>query len=221
MLFVFALSACGPAEEEDWLAEVEGELGRFDMHRLLEDEDLTGGQTISAASVQEYLERRGSFLASYTDPSWRMTAAELISDRSRAYGINPVYTLARLQAESGLVSSRSGRSLSRAAGCGCSDGRACSGSYQGFGNQIECSSTTMRDYLESLASSGRTVSGWRVGSVKRTLEGCQVRPATAATAALYTYTPWVGAYARPCGRSGVGGASLLRAIYARFSTEVR
>jgi hypothetical protein len=37
-----------------------------------------------------------------------------------------------------------------------------------------------------------------------------------ATAALYTYTPWVGAYAGDCGRKDVGGSSKIPRDFDRF-----
>jgi hypothetical protein len=46
-----------------------------------------------------------------------------------------------------------------------------------------------------------------------------VKPATKATAALYTYTPWVGAYAIQCGRDTVGGSSLVALVFNRYKGE--
>ena len=46
-----------------------------------------------------------------------------------------------------------------------------------------------------------TISGWKVGVTKSTSDPCQVTPKNRITAALYTYTPWVGAYGIGCGAS--------------------
>jgi hypothetical protein len=49
-----------------------------------------------------------------------------------------------------------------------------------------------------------------------------VIPRNAATAALYTYTPWVGATAtEPCGDVGVGGTSLIGDLYRDFAEAFR
>ena len=53
---------------------------------------------------------------------------------------------------------------------------------------------------------------------KATSDPCTVTPVNNATAALYTYTPWVGAYAVQCGRATVGGSSLMASIYNRYKT---
>jgi hypothetical protein len=74
----------------------------------------------------------------------------------------------------------------------------------------------MEDYFEDLDTRGTTVSGWAVGESKRSQDPCTITPANRATAALYTYTPWVGAYTDSCGRGGVGGSSLVALSYYGF-----
>lgn len=223
-----AVSACGEGAleaSEDGFAEdprseelrrMDAELGALDMHNLLTDEDMAGYQWVTVAQVQSFLSAKGSFLAGYKDPKWGKTAARLIVERSRAYGINPVYMLARIETESGLVRSGTSRNLAAATGCGCPDSGGCNQSYAGFGNQIECSAAKFRGYLSDLESGGTTVSGWKKGVAKKTLDNCTVKPANNATAALYTYTPWVGAYASQCGTSKWGGSSLVALLYRSF-----
>lgn len=212
---------CGPAEEpvvDELTGEVlEAATTQYDMNRLLEDTDITGGQWITTEQVQTFLQQRGSYLAGYKDPAWgNKTAAALIVERSKTYGINPLYMLARIQVESSLVQSGTSKNLEKATGCGCPDSSGCDVSYAGFGNQIECSAKKMRGYLNDLDAGRTTISGWKVGLKKNTLDPCAVTPANKATAALYTYTPWVGAYALQCGRTTVGGSSLVSVVYDRF-----
>ena len=54
---------------------------------------------------------------------------------------------------------------------------------------------------------------------KKTSDNCWVTPANNATAALYTYTPWVGAYASQCGTSQWGGSSLVALLYGNFKSS--
>ena len=191
---------------------------RFDVDSLLTDQQLTGGQDITVAEVQAMLEEHGSFLADYVDPAWGKSAARLIVERGRAHRISPLYLLARIQIESGLIQSGTSANLSQATGCGCPDSGGCSASWTGFGRQVDCAAEKMRNYLQDLDDGGSTVSGWRVGVAKRTGDPCTVTPANRATAALYTYTPWVGAYGDRCRlRLDIGGSSLVALVYSRYA----
>ncbi|OJT22555.1 hypothetical protein BO221_22565 [Archangium sp. Cb G35] len=220
-----AISCGAPDEEPRPVDELTGEVlmdlaGAHDMHRLMEDADLTGWGWITPAQVQGFLQQKGSYLAGYRDPVWgNKTAATLIVERSRAHAISPLYMLARIQIESGLIQSGTSNNLAKATGCGCPDSGGCNTSYSGFGNQVECGAAKIRNYLRDLDAGRPTVSGWKVGLTKQTLDPCTVTPATKATAALYTYTPWVGAYAMQCGRTTVGGSSLVSAVFSRYRTD--
>ncbi len=230
--FVAVVAACGteqdlaldsglppedPRSEE--LRQMDAALGSLNMHNLLTDEDMAGFDWVTVAQVQSFLQSKGSFLAGYTDPAWGKTAAQLIVQRSRAYGINPVYMLARIETESGLVRSGTSKNLAKATGCACPDSGGCSASWSGFGNQIECSAMKFRGYLSDLEAGGTTISGWKKGVAKKTSDNCWVTPANNATAALYTYTPWVGAYASQCGTSQWGGSSLVALLYGNFKAS--
>ena len=219
-------SGCGPLDEspnEPVIDELTGQVlqeatTKYDMHRLLEDSDVTGGTGITPAQVQAFLQQQGSYLAGYTDPAYGKTAATLIVERSRASNISPLYMLARIQGESSLIQSGTSTNLSKATGCGCPDGSGCDAQYVGFGKQVECAAKKMRGYLTDLEAGRATISGWKTGVTKSTSDPCSVKPVNNATAALYTYTPWVGAYAIQCGRTTVGGSSLMASIYNRYKT---
>jgi hypothetical protein len=224
LLPVLYAVGCGPTETEPVVDELTGEVlmeatTEYDMHRLLEDADILGGQWITVTQVQQFLQQKGSYLATYTDPAWGKTAATLIVERSKAYGLSPLYMLARIQTESSLITSGTSNNLSKACGCGCPDSSGCDPAYSGFGNQVECAAKKMRGYFNDLDAGRATISGWKVGVTKSTLDPCSVKPATKATAALYTYTPWVGAYAIQCGKTTVGGSSLVAVAYNRFKSE--
>jgi surface antigen len=190
----------------------------IDANNLLADADLTGAQSVTASQVASFLSSKGSALAGYVDGASGQTAASLIVSLSTAAGISPVYMLARIEGESSLVTSGSLSNLDSATGCGCPDTAACNPANSGFYNQVSCAASSIRGYLDDLASSGVTVSGWRVGVAKETLDPCSVTPANAATAAVYTYTPWVGQYSTsPCGREGLGGSSSLALLFQEYA----
>lgn len=217
---------CGGQELEDTVIdpftgeELQAEAANVDMNRLLADTDINGGAAVTTAQVQAFLNKKGGLLKSYRDPAFgNKTAAQLIVEGSRASGINPVYMLARIQTESSLVSNGSASNIVKATGCGCPDGSGCNAQYRGFGKQVQCSAMTMRRYFNDLNAGRPTVSGWKAGVAKNTSDPCRVTPANKATAALYTYTPWVGAYATQCGRKSVGGSSLLAAIYKTYAAD--
>ncbi|NTX11723.1 hypothetical protein HUA74_09990 [Myxococcus sp. CA051A] len=217
---------CGPViddEEGEVIDELTGQVlqratVKYDMHRLLEDTHLLGHQWITTEQVQAFLTQQGSYLATYKDPAFsNKTAAALIVERSKAYNISPLYMLARIQVESSLVQSGTSTNLAKATGCGCPDSSGCDAQYTGFGKQIECSAKKLRGYFTDLDAGRTTVSGWKVGTTKASLDPCSIKPTNKATAALYTYTPWVGAYATQCGRTTVGGSSLVAVIYHRYA----
>jgi hypothetical protein len=221
LVFVFALgafgaAACGPVEDGDEVTGIDSqELGReIPIDRLLDDANVEGDQHVTTAQVQTFLANQGSALSQYS--AGGRTAAQWIVDEARAELISPVYILARMETESGIIRSGSLSKLSKATGCGCPDGAQCDPAYANFGLQVRCAAQKMRGYLKSLATNGQTVSGWRVGVSKQTSDPCWVKPANRVTAALYTYTPWVGAYGIGCGTSKWGGSSLVAGIYKGF-----
>ncbi len=190
----------------------------LDKERLLEDQNLFGDGDVSADRVQQFLASKGSALAGYAEGG--RSAAQWVVDEARADGVSPIYVLARIQTESGLVRGGSLGRVDAAAGCGCPDGEACDPELAGFARQIDCAARLVRSYADDLDARGETVSGWAVGRERQTLDGCSVAPTNRATAALYTYTPWVGAYAEGCGDSNVGGSSLVALLYRQYAAEI-
>jgi MYXO-CTERM domain-containing protein len=212
-----ACSVPGVGEED---AASSGELNDADkklpVDRLLDDEDIVGGGGITTADVQKFLDGKDSFLATYKEEG--KLAAEIIVERSREKGVSPVYMLARIQGESSLVESKSPRSslVEKATGCGCPDGKGCSAEFKGFANQITCAANLITKYFTQMKDDGKTVSGWAVGTEKKTLDPCTVTPKNKATAALYTYTPWVGAHGQGCGSSKWMGSSGMAVLTLKY-----
>lgn len=187
-------------------------------NRLLLDGEVEGSAGVGVSDVQALLEFHGSALSDYEEGG--QSAAEMIVEAAQASDISAVYLVARIETESGLVRSGTLANIDAATGCKCPDSAGCDPTFAGFGIQVECAAEKMRGYLTSLDTSGATISGWRVGVGKSTLDPCWVVPANRVTAALYTYTPWVGAYTAGCGTSQWGGSSLAALLTRMFAADL-
>lgn len=143
----------------------------------------------------------------------------MIVEESLRQHISPLYMLARLETESSLVTSGTHNHIDSACGCHCPDGDSCDSADAGFARQIRCSAKDLRGYLDTLDTKKVTISGWKVGVEKSTSDPCQVTPKNRITAALYTYTPWVGAYGIGCGTSQWGGATLIPHLYRSWKSS--
>lgn len=198
-------AGCAPDEGLDELEELEDtalgeeELNEpgFDRHRLLGDVAFVDASALTVDEIQAFLENTPyggrSALASYS--SGGRSAARAIHEAAQAHGINPLLILTRAQLEMSLIgkATASQFSLDYAFGCGCPDNQSCSTQWKGFHRQVDCMASHMRDYVDDLEAGGSTIAGWKIGKSKKTLDGYTITPKNAATAALYTYTPHVGA----------------------------
>ncbi|MBI3956687.1 MAG: hypothetical protein HY340_01730 [Candidatus Kerfeldbacteria bacterium] len=188
-------------------------LAAFSPHYLLSDSDILNGGGLTKAGIQDFLQRKGSGLATrrFLTPDGEKSAALIIYEVGKRWGISQKYLLVRLQVEQSLVTSANPtqRQLDRAAGYGCPDSSGCSDEFKGFFNQVDWSAKALvgEKYFGGISAKGYTISGWGPNITKRTLDGIDVTPVNAATAVLYTYTPWVGKYGG--GRQDVGGSSLV------------
>src|SRR5262249_3098219 len=99
------------------------------------------------------------------------------------------------------------------------DGQQCRAAQAGFSAQVECTAELMRAYLDELDQKGQTRAGFQLNRAIRTLDPCSFVPKNRATVAAYTYTPWVGASSLACGRKGMGGSTLLSAIFKRYMQD--
>lgn len=199
-------SGCSASPAGDSPGELEGKSGdspinAFHKEFLLSDAELSRADTLTAPQIDAFLAlpypdygQDRSCLASMSFDG--RSAGFVIADAAKAHGINPLYLLAQLQKESSLVGNSSAKcpadKLDAAMGCACPDGSECDTSQSGFVRQIECAASVTRSFLDDIASKGETISGWAPMRTSTTLDGRMFAPANAATAALYTYTPWVG-----------------------------
>ncbi len=205
-----SLAACGPEESGDQRPVVDvpaedlvpvdigkGDGSFFFPNRLVDDAVFEDVGYLSAEDVQAFFEEtpyRGSrsFLADFKPGG--VAASKALVEGARARGINPLILLVKLQVETGIVSKTerpSERLVDRALGCACPDNAPCDPAKQGFAAQVDCAASVFRRYLDDLDEDGSTISGWAVEETKETLDEVKVTPANRATAALYTYTPWV------------------------------
>ncbi len=187
----------------------------FNPNRLLSDDLFVDADYMTAEEIQAFLEenpyRLRSYLADYSDGG--QTFAERVYEAAQKYQINPLILLVKAQVESSLIYREQAPSrfvLDHAMGCGCTDeGPTCDVAPKGLFLQVDCAARLMRSYLTSLEEDQKTVSGWAVGRTRETSDPVAITPANKATAALYTYTPWV--------LQGRGGNWLFWNVMRKFS----
>ena len=189
---------------------------QFDRNNLISDAEYLSDTSVTADQVQTFLAARNSFLAGYRLPDNRL-ASQAIVEESLRNQINPIQILARLQTEQGLISATnpSQNQLDYALGYGCPDTATCDQQYKGFDRQVMAATLTLHAYIQEIDLNGQTRSGWAPGRSKQTSDPLSVTPANRATAALYTYTPWVGEGGG--GRSGVGANYLFWNLYYTYA----
>jgi MYXO-CTERM domain-containing protein len=214
----FACSSAPPSEVEGSSAAATA--APFDRNAVLDDVSMKDATAMSEADIQKMLDRnpwgKKSVLATYEQDG--KSAAKIIHTAAVKHGINPLVLLTRLQMEQGLINktTATAATIDVAFGCGCPHSPVCSSSYMGFENQTECAAGTLARSMVAATTSTGTVSGWARNRSKTTQDGISVTPKNAATAALYTYTPWVGEAGG--GRAGVGGASLHHAVWVNLAS---
>lgn len=164
----------------------------FDRNNLMSDHIFTATDAVDGDAVQSFLESSPygrSWLADETLEGMRFSDELVAVARER--GLDPVLLLARLQVESSLVSATAKPHQSRidiALGCGCPDASKCAPRYFGLANQLRCAGDILS---EQFAGSQAGTGDWNAGKARTTSDGYRVTPRTNATAALYSYTPWV------------------------------
>lgn len=219
-LILGALAACSaPVAEPSRGTSSSVTQRAFDRNAVLDDTSMRDAEAMTVADVQKFLEKtpwgKRSALASYKENG--KSAAEIMVAAATTHGINPLEMLVRVQMEQGLVSKTTATpaSIAIAFGCGCPHSSVCSDKYRGFANQADCAAGTLSRSIARAQTSAGTTTGWARNKTKTTEDGMTIVPKNAATAALYTYTPWVGEAGG--GKTGVGGASLHAAVWDRFA----
>lgn len=212
------------------------EAASFNPNLIIATSDMTNAQGFDTGQILTFLRRQGGFLAG--DPQY----ADAIARAAAANGIAPQFLLAHIQKESSLIDdpSPSQHRIDYALGYGCADNGACDPGARGFTKQIQLAAKAFRGYLDGLRTREITISGWRVGTAKRAgaaldrsnpldsgweaINGqpVYVTPQNDATAALYTYTPWVGGHTQVVNGTerSVGGNALFWSIWNRYFRRI-
>lgn len=134
------------------------------------------------------------------------TAAQVIAKAARACEISPKVLLVLLQKEQGLITSQNPtkRAYSKATGFACPDTAPCDPSKAGFPTQVYAAASRLQQYRLQPERFNHAVG--RTSSVayhpNKSCGSRQLTMATAATAALYNYTPYLpnaAALANPYG----------------------
>lgn len=122
------------------------------------------------------------------------TAASYITRVSRACGINPQVLLVLMQKEQGIVSTRSPRPqmYTSTLGFRCPDFQACDPAYEGFVNQVYSAASRLNEYrVPANGFRFQVGSTYRIALHPNSSCGTWTVPIrSAATAALYNYTPY-------------------------------
>lgn len=171
------------------VAEPKAKAG-YNPNTLCTDSAFINTSTLSASGIQNFLNVKGSFLRSFSQNG--KSAAQIIYNASRAYGINPIAILATIQKEEGIVYGTYAASYNQtrvdwAMGYGYTDSKIYS-QYRGFSNQIDNGTWQLRRNYDYWATNG---SEWNVGRTM-SIDGRAVTFTNRCTSSLYRYTPHLG-----------------------------
>jgi len=113
----------------------------FDRSNVVSETNFRNGSAMTAADIQAFLDKQPTALKSYkgSDHTGQVkTAAQMISDASIKFNINPKIILATLQKEQSLLTAKNPKQsqYNGAMGAGMPDSGNNVGSMQGFGNQV-------------------------------------------------------------------------------------
>ncbi len=207
-----AMAACVVTREED--DDVEDDSARvtgrpFDRNDVLEDAVMTDGDAMSATAIQAFLEKSPygarSVLADHTENGKK--ASEIVQAAAAKHGVHPLVLLVRAQLERELVEKTTAPAAAIASAFGC--GAA------GFATQADCAAQSLRRSMQEAKTEKGTALGYRVKAEQKTEDGFAVTPQNAATAALYTYTPYVGKEGG--GREDKAGVSGHHFVWTQFA----
>ena len=139
----------------------------YDPTNVISDAEFNDTAAMSCGAVQDFLNQRTGILKTYIQDG--KTAAQMLCEQSRRFGINPRMLLVLLQKEQGMLGDNSPNQSQMDWAVGCAPGYT---EAQGLANQFECAARTFRNRFDA-AAVGVTVAG--------------VQPANRATIALLRY----------------------------------
>lgn len=156
---------------------------QFDRSNVVSEANFRGGNAMTAADIQAFLDKQPGALKHYSGPDHAgatKTAAQMISEASIRFNINPKIILATLQKEQSLLTAKypSQSQYNGAMGAGMPDSGNNNASMQGFGNQIYWGAQKF----------DKNARDWRLGK-SEPVDGAPQVCDNEGTFAQYRYTP--------------------------------
>lgn len=191
----------------------------FNYNYIISDDEILDYQSMSQQEIQNFLIRKGSYLANYSCNNAEgvlKKASEIIYEAStdnydcdyanlsenptreekklkcKPVKINPQFIIVLLQKEQGLIEDSTPKQsqLDWAVGYGCPDGQACNMRWNGFGKQVNSAVLQFYDYIIN-PQRYKYKAGQTYTVTNTGRDSIDINPYNRATAALYNYTPHV------------------------------
>jgi hypothetical protein len=214
------LAACGgaPMDAADGDPNDGTQDSAFNPNHIMDDNFYLDSGYASADEIQKFLENtpwhNRSWLADYQVDGTQFSSA--IVSMGKQKGLNPLMILSRIQTESSLVSKTAqpdGRAGEFALGCHKVTAEHPNGldpSVASMSAQLDCGTNTLQTLIQKVKDGTSVV---KVGEPFRTMDPETVTPDDEATAALYSYTPWV--------LQGKGGNWLVWSTSQKFDNHLK
>jgi hypothetical protein len=156
---------------------------QFVRSDVVSEDNFRGGTAMTVADIQAFLNKQPGILKSYSGKDHfgqTKTAAQMISDASVRFNVNPKIILATLQKEQSLLTTKhpSQSQYNGAMGAGMPDSGNNNMSMQGFGNQIYWGAQKF----------DKNARDWHMGATEY-VDGNHQSCANEGTFAQYRYTP--------------------------------
>lgn len=187
---------------------------QFNPNRVLCNNDFIVDRPVDKGEIQRLLEQADTDLKSYRDPANNMLASEIIASAIEAnvimgrYRLNPKLILIKMEVESNTVWGKNRHDLNagiplkgKIVGTRVEwilfygwpdDPNRVDLTKKGFTNQVNNAVRILASDFADLITDGKGRNRWAVRvPYPEKIDGIQVIPANAATAALYIYTPHV------------------------------
>jgi hypothetical protein len=190
----------------------------FDKNEILDLASFTDTVGLDSDAVQNFLEKtpykHPSFLQTYQSNGVR--AVDALVAIGVKYRLNPLVFLVHLEMAQGLVGEEfyplPPSRVEYVFQCGCVKPGQCDPALAGLDKQVDCLARALRTSLDEIKANGTTSGGWGPNTASLSLDGVRDTPADESTAALYQYTPVVGA--------GKSGNWLFWNIWQKYATAL-
>ncbi len=155
----------------------------YNPNDIISDRLYYNSGAMSQSDIQKFLEGYDSYLANYYVS--QRSAAQIIYEACRSYGLNPKVMLVMLQKEQSLI--EAAHPTETALRCATGYG-SCATKYLGFETQVDSAAWSLGVGYDAKKSSYN----YDVGRTTLTQDNVSVTPANRATANLFIYNPVAG-----------------------------